>query len=77
MPLLKRFWEKWKAFAEVFGHIMSGVILTILYCTVVLPYGLALRFFSDPLNVKSTPKDSNWKELSRKDPNLEAYRKQY
>ena len=78
MPsFLKKIWGKWKAFAEVFGAFMSGVVLTILYCTIVLPYGLFLRFFADPLSVKTLPNDSNWKPLPRKDSSLESCRKQY
>ena len=64
-------------FAEHFGNFMSGVILTILYFTVMLPYGFAFRLFSDPLGIKSRPGDSNWKPLSEKSPKIEIYKKQY
>lgn len=77
MPLWKKAWEKWMAFAEIFGTFMSGVILSILYLTLVLPYGLAIRFFSDPLRIKSLPPHSNWKDLPSKSPSLDVYRKQY
>ncbi len=77
MDLLKKLWQKWKAFAEIFGAFMSGVILTILYLTVILPYGLAIRFFSDPLRIKTVPPDSNWSPLPQRDTRLETYLKQF
>ena len=58
-------------FAERFGSFMSGVILSVLYITVILPYGLALRLFADPLAIKSTPQASNWKALPKKDEHQE------
>ncbi len=77
MNLLKAAWNGWKKFSEVFGHFMSGVILTILYLTLFLPYGIALSLFSDPLHLKAAPKESNWETLPEKDSKIETYRKQF
>ena len=77
MEILKKAWRGWKVFAEHFGNFMSGIILTILYFTVMLPYGLALRLFMDPLAIKSKTQGSNWKPLSEKSPKIESYQKQY
>lgn len=77
MTWAKKAWDGWMIFADHFGRFMSGVILTLLYFTVVLPYGLAIRFFGDPLAIKSPPGDSNWKPLPQNTETLEVYRKQY
>jgi hypothetical protein len=77
MSFLKKLWAGWMIFAEKFGHFMSGVILTVLYVTVLLPYGILMRLFSDPLAMKGGPKDTNWKSLEKKSHEIEPWRKQY
>jgi len=51
----KRAWEAWKALAHKIGNFQARVILSIFYAVLVLPFGLAARWFSDPLRIKKLP----------------------
>jgi hypothetical protein len=55
---LKIGWKAWTRIARIIGNFQARVILTIIYATVVLPFGLAVRLFSDPLRIKKPPE--NW-----------------
>jgi hypothetical protein len=55
METLKRAWEAWKAFGKKIGNFQARVLLTVAYGIVVLPFGLAARLFSDPLQIKKRP----------------------
>lgn len=55
MTTLKRIWDTWKRVSRAIGNFQARVILTILYATVVMPFGIALRLFSDPLRIKHRP----------------------
>jgi len=55
MATLKRIWETWKRVSRAIGNFQARVLLTILYATVVLPFGIGVSFFSDPLRIKHRP----------------------
>jgi hypothetical protein len=55
MNTLKGAWEAWKAFGKKVGNFQARVLLTVAYRIVVLPFGLAARWFSDPLQIKKRP----------------------
>jgi hypothetical protein len=42
------------------------VVLTIFYFTVFVPFGLGVKLFSDPLQIKTQP-DSFWRPRSTGD----------
>jgi uncharacterized membrane protein YbhN (UPF0104 family) len=52
---LKALWEAWKRIAHKIGNFQARVLLTLLYAIAVLPFGLAVRLFSDPLRIKHRP----------------------
>ena len=74
---MRKIWEAWKKFAEIFGYFMSRAVLTVLYYTILLPYGLGVRFFSDPLSIKQKPLKSAWKPYPSTDPALEKFKQQF
>jgi hypothetical protein len=53
--MLKRAWQAWKELAKKIGNFQARVLLTIFYGILVLPFGLAIRLFSDPLRIKKLP----------------------
>ena len=53
--MLKRIWQAWKRLAHKIGNFQARVLLTILYAVLILPFGLAVRWFSDPLRIKRRP----------------------
>lgn len=46
-------------FSERFGHMMSRVLLTLLYVLLVAPEGLLLALFADPLAIRRH-KGTSW-----------------
>ncbi len=52
---LKNFWAAWTRLAKKIGNFQARVILTIMYVVVLLPFGLMVRLFSDPLRIKKRP----------------------
>jgi hypothetical protein len=53
--VLKRYWQSWKPVAHAVGTFQARVLLTLFYAVLVLPFGLFVRLFSDPLRIKSRP----------------------
>lgn len=49
---LKKLWEGWKKIAHVIGNFQARILLTIIYSVLILPFGLAVRAFSDCLHTK-------------------------
>ncbi len=52
---LERVWEGWKRVAHVIGDFQARVILTVFYAVLVLPFGLLVRLFADPLELRHPP----------------------
>ncbi len=52
---LRHIWEAWKDIAHQIGTFQARLLLTILYFVLVLPFGLVVRWFSDPLRIKKRP----------------------
>ncbi len=52
---LKDLWSAWKRLAHKIGNFQARVLLSIIYVTVVLPFGVISRLLSDPLRIKHRP----------------------
>lgn len=57
--MVRKLWQKWKAFGELIGNLFARLILSVFYFTVLVPFALIAQFFTDPLVVK-TPPESFW-----------------
>lgn len=53
--MLRRLWKDWKRLAHRIGDFQARVMLTAMYAVLILPFGLAVRFFSDTLRIKKRP----------------------
>ncbi len=71
---LRQFWEGWKRVAHKIGTFQARVLLTVLYFVLVLPFGVSVRFFADPLRVKRPP--TKWLERSPEEFGLDWARRQ-
>jgi len=60
--------------AERIGNFMNRVVLSIFYFVVVLPFGLGVRLFSDPMKIKKK-RLSNWTDLTTRTDDLDKARK--
>jgi hypothetical protein len=75
--LLRELWRIWKAFAQAVGNFQARIILSLFYLLIAAPFGLALRFFSDPLRIKPRALPSFWLPREPKDLNFEDTRRQF
>ncbi|MGB3727706.1 MAG: hypothetical protein WBA70_00470 [Thermodesulfobacteriota bacterium] len=48
----RRLWEGWKNIAQKIGDFNARVILTLFYFTLFCPFSIALKLFTDPLEIK-------------------------
>ena len=64
-------------FSLVFGTFMSRVILSVFYFTLLLPYGVAVRLFSDPLHMKTMPEKTGWNPYPEIKETLDVWNDQY
>ena len=71
---LKTAWESWKRLSHKVGNFQARVLLTVIYATVVLPFGLMVRLFSDSLQIKKRP--VKWTDRSPEVHDLDWARKQ-
>lgn len=53
--LRTKLWEGWKKFGHALGNFQARLLLTLIYYILVLPFGLAVRLFSDSMNMKKRP----------------------
>lgn len=52
MSFWKHAWERWKQIATTIGDFQARVVLSLFYFVVVLPFGLGVRLFADPLAIR-------------------------
>ena len=76
MDRLKKIWHVWKAFGQFIGDLLARVVLTLFYFTVFVPFGLGVKLFSDPLQLKNAPAEF-WRPRSTGDQTLEDVLRQY
>ncbi len=55
---MKKIFKKWMIFVELFGNFQMGLLMTVIYFTLV-PFYFFKVYFSDPLKNKK-PVKSNW-----------------
>lgn len=48
-------WERFGLITKVIGEVNSRIIMTLIYFTILVPFGLISRFTSDPLDFKGKP----------------------
>lgn len=71
---IKRGWAIWTKIAHKIGNFQARVLLTLMYAILVLPFGVAVRLFGDPLRIKKYP--DAWLDHPDEPLNLEWARRQ-
>lgn len=74
MEILRRIWAMWLRFGHFMGDLVGRLVLTIFYFTVFLPFGLGVRLFGDPLEIRNQKK-ARWHERSTTDLTLDDARR--
>jgi hypothetical protein len=50
--MLSQFWKRWKVIAHKIGNFQSRILLSIFYFLILVPFGVGVKLFSDPLHLK-------------------------
>lgn len=75
---LQDFWEAWKELTGYIGDFQSRALLTLLYFTLILPYGILVRLFSDPLRVRNHPTTTScWVKRNIQDSDIITAKQQF
>ena len=77
MDFLKRIWKGWLRFGHFMGDIVGRVVMTIFYFTFLLPFGIIVTLFSDPLDMKHKQKKPAWLPRTTGDRDLTEARRQF
>jgi len=57
--------DKWFAFAEVLGNIVSHIVLSVFYVAVMLPISIGLKLTGTRFIDKHSSESSNWVRKDR------------
>jgi hypothetical protein len=71
---LRRIKAAWTGFARRMGNYQGRLILAFFYFTVVLPFGVPVRLFSDPLALRKPPV---WHPRNQQKPDINRSRLQF
>ncbi len=74
--VLGRVLERWKKAAHAIGVVQTRLIMFAVYVAVVLPTGLLMRLFRDPLRLRR-PQQGNWTPVRQEKASLETVRRQF
>ncbi len=58
--ILRAAWDRWQIIGHINGEYVSRFITNFFYFTILVPFGLGVRLFSDPLGLRKSSA-SNWK----------------
>jgi hypothetical protein len=70
-------WLRWLHFSSRFGDYQSRALLACLYFSIVLPFGLGLRLFGDPLDTRKPASVSMWQEWTMSSKTIDEARRQF
>jgi hypothetical protein len=76
LNVLRKIWDAWQAFGRFIGNQVARVALSIFYFTIFVPFGLGVRWFSDPLQIKTAP-DTLWRERTTTEQTLSEAERQF
>jgi len=74
---IKKLWQIWNNFSKRMGNFQSRIILSLFFFIFVSPFAIAVKIFSDPLNIKHQSSKSHWLTKKEKKTDLEQLRRQF
>ena len=74
---LQIIWSIWKKFGEAIGDFVARLVLTVFYFTVLVPFGVGVQMFGDPLKLKRTTSDVRWQIRGKVEVSLDSFRRQF
>jgi len=77
MSVLKQLWEGWKKFGEWFGHIMSTILLSVIYIIIITPFAICYKIFNKQFFRFNSEYSTYWIQRNNQPPTIENYKRQY
>lgn len=74
--MFRKLWREWMALARHIGNFNARALITLVYFVLMAPFGLIMRSFTDPLQLKQPPTNSFWLPRETYDVDLERARRQ-
>ena len=74
--MLRKLWNRWLPLAHKIGNFQSRILLTLFYFTIVLPFGVVVTLFADPLHRKRKAAIGSWLPRETHDVDLASASKQ-
>lgn len=71
---MRNFWQRWLVIARAIGNFQARVILTLMYFSVVAPFGMSVSAFADPLHLR---RPSAWQARQASAADLSHLRQQF
>lgn len=68
-------WARWKIIGDVYGDFQARFFAVLFYCTIFVPFALAVRLLSDPLRIRKPP--ATWLERAPVGSSLDEARRQF
>ncbi len=72
----RRVWTRWLKIAGVIGDFQARVILSLFYVVIVLPFGLGVRVFGDPLKIRRR-RETGWTDFAARAETVEEGKRQF
>ena len=60
MKFWNKAWSRWKIIGGVVADYQARTITLLFYYTIMVPFGLGVRLFSDPLCLKDDVRSAAW-----------------
>ena len=73
LSILSKAWSRFKIIGGVVGNYQGRAIALLFYYTILVPFGLGVRLFSDPLRLKQ----ASWLPREAVSSDLGDARRQY
>lgn len=69
-------WARFNVITTIMGDVQGRLIATLFYYTILLPFGIGSRLFTDPLQQKVDVKERTWTERHALPTDIESAHKQ-
>ena len=74
--ILRAAWDRWQIIAKINGDYVARLIVNAFYFTILVPFAIGLKIFSDPLELKRSV-SLHWKERKPVGATLDDARSQF
>jgi hypothetical protein len=72
----RRAFERWKKAAHAIGVVQTRFLMFLMFVVMVLPTGLLMKLFRDPLHLRKQS-EGNWSPTKDEKPGLDTARRQF